>query len=133
MSDECPAAQLLRRADCILAVVDMQAKLVPEIAGAAEVVRSCRRIVRAADLLGVPVVFTEQYPRGLGPTVPQLVELFRDRRPIEKTAFGCFDCSAFAEHLGQTGRTALLLCGIEAPIRVFQTAAQALQRGFRVY
>ena len=111
----------------------MQARLVPAIAGAPALVRACRRAVRAFDLLGEPVMFTEQYPQGLGSTVPELAGLFGERVPISKTCFGCFDCAEFAEGVEQTGRQTLLLCGIEAHICVYQTALQALRRGFAVY
>lgn len=127
-----PAARLLRREEAALVVIDMQARLLPVIAGEALVLRSCRRAVRALDLLGVPVLSTEQYPQGLGPTVPALAELLRDRRPISKTCFGCFDCADFVQAVEQTGRRVLLLCGIEAHICVYQTALQALSRGFTV-
>ncbi|MGI8914093.1 MAG: hydrolase [Chloroflexota bacterium] len=127
-----PAARLLRRAATILVVIDMQARLVPVIAEAPAIVHACRRAVRACDVLGVPVIFTEQYPQGLGPTVDGVAELFGERRPIAKTTFGCFDCDDFAQAIEQTGRRSLLLCGIEAHICVFQTALQAMDRGLDV-
>ncbi|HVA62426.1 MAG TPA: isochorismatase family protein [Terriglobales bacterium] len=114
-------------------VIDMQARLVPAITAAPAVVRACRRAIRALDLLAVPVIFTEQYPQGLGPTVEGVAELFGERRPVAKTSFGCFNSDAFAQALEQSGRRSLLLCGIEAHICVFQTAVQALRRGFAVY
>lgn len=128
-----PARRRLRRDDAIVVAVDMQEKLVPAIAGAADIVRGCRRMIRAADVLGVPVVFTEQYPRGLGATVPELAELFNGRQPIQKTEFGCYACDEFAEAMRQAGRSQVLLCGIEAHICVFQTGLQALERGATVY
>lgn len=128
-----PVATLLRREDAVLVVIDMQSRLLPVIAEDAAVVRSCRRAVRALDLLGVPVLFTEQYPQGLGPTVPALSELWHGRQPVSKICFGCFDCAEFAAAVEQAGRRALLLCGIEAHICVYQTALQALSRGLVVY
>jgi nicotinamidase-related amidase len=132
-TQQSPLATPLRREDALLVVVDMQARLVPVIAEEAALVRSCRRAVRALDLLGVPAIFTEQYPQGLGPTVPSLAELLQGRQPISKTCFGCFDCAEFAGAVEQTGRRALLLCGIEAHICVYQTALQALRRGYAVH
>ncbi|HEY8742046.1 MAG TPA: isochorismatase family protein [Chloroflexota bacterium] len=128
-----PAARLLQRGDATLVVIDMQARLVPVIVGAPAIVHACRRAIRAFDLLGEPVIFTEQYPRGLGPTVPDLAGLLGERQPISKTCFGCFDCAEFVQAVEQTGRQVLLLCGIEAHICVYQTALQALNRGFMVY
>jgi nicotinamidase-related amidase len=81
----------------------------------------------------VPVLFTEQYPKGLGPTVPGLASLFGETRPIAKTAFGCYGCDEFADAIDRLGRRSVLLCGIEAHICVYQTAAQALERGAAVY
>jgi nicotinamidase-related amidase len=128
-----PAARLLQRDDALLVVIDMQARLVPVIAGAPAVVRACRRAVRAFDLLKVPAIFTEQYPQGLGPTVPELAELLGERQAIAKTTFGCFNCDPFVQAIEQSGRRSLLLCGIEAHICVFQTSLQALGRGLDVY
>lgn len=133
MANPSSSTELLKRDDCLLVVIDMQAKLLPEIVGAAEVVRSCRRMVRAAGVLGVPVIYTEQYPRGLGPTVAELATWIGDGGPIEKTAFGCYDCAEFAQRVAEVGKRTLLLCGIEAHICVCQTALQSLSRGHRVY
>lgn len=127
------AGRILERPEVVLAVVDLQARLVPAIAEAPAVVRSCRRIIRACDVLGVPILFTEQYPQGLGPTVPEVAELFAERRPIAKTTFGCFACDDFVQTIEHTGRRSLLLAGVEAHICVFQTALQAMARGFDVY
>jgi len=128
-----PAARLLERDDALLVVIDMQARLVPAIADAPAVVRACRRAVRACDVLTVPAIFTEQYPQGLGPTVPEVAALLGERRAIAKTTFGCFNCDPFVDAVAQSGRHSLLLCGIEAHICVFQTSVQALGRGFEVY
>lgn len=127
------AARLLERDDALLVVIDMQARLVPVIADAPAVVRACRRAVRACDVLTVPAIFTEQYPHGLGPTVPEVAALLGERRAIAKTTFGCFNCDPFVDAVAQSGRHSLLLCGIEAHICVFQTSVQALGRGFEVY
>lgn len=127
------AARLLERADTVLAVIDVQTRLMSAIAGAPAVLRACRRAVRGFDLLGVPALFTEQYPKGLGPTSPEVADLFGARAPITKTEFGCFACADFATALEQTGRRSLLLCGVEAHICIYQTALQALARGYTVY
>lgn len=126
-------SRLLRREEVVLAVVDLQARLVPAIAGAPALLRACRRIIRTCDLLGVPTLFTEQYPQGLGPTVPEVADLFAGRQPVAKTTFGCFACPDFVRAIEQTGRRSLLLAGVEAHICVFQTALQALTLGFDVY
>lgn len=128
-----PAGRLLQRGDALLLVIDMQARLVPVIAESAAVVRACRRAIRALDVLGVPAMFTEQYPQGLGATIPALAQLMGERRAIAKTAFGCFDCEPFVQAVERTGRRSLLLCGVEAHICIFQTALQALGRGLDVY
>lgn len=127
------ARRLLHRDESVLVVVDVQEKLLPAITAAEHILRGCRRMVRAAQTLGVPVLFTEQYPKGLGPTVPGLAALFGETRPIAKTAFGCYGCAEFADAIDRLRRPSVLLCGIEAHICVYQTAAQALARGAAVY
>jgi nicotinamidase-related amidase len=93
----------------------------------AEVARQCGRLVEGAGILGVPVVATEQYPKGLRHTAPE-VRLPGDAPRIEKTVFS----AARAEGFDLAGRDQVLLCGIEAHVCVMQTALDLLDRGVAV-
>jgi nicotinamidase-related amidase len=91
------------------------------------VARACGRLVQGAGILGVPVVATEQYPKGLKHTAPE-VGLPPDVAPVEKTVFSA--CRAEGFDLG--GRDQVLVCGIEAHVCVAQTALDLLDRGVAV-
>ena len=110
----------LDRDDAVLLVVDIQERLAVAMAERERVVANAGHLIAAAKLLGVPLVLTEQYPKGLGPTVPELRAL--DPAPvIEKMTFDCCGEPAFAPALEQTGRSTVIVCGMEAHICVLQT------------
>ncbi len=129
------ARTLLHPGGTALVVIDVQEKLVqlvPEEAGR-RVVRTLSRLIPLMDLLGVSVLWTEQYPAGLGRTVSELAALLEGRPRFEKTVFGCFGAPGFGGWLWEHGISRLLLTGIETHICVLQTAIQALQAGLTVH
>jgi nicotinamidase-related amidase len=109
----------------VLCVIDVQERLVAAMADAERVVARCRRLADAARLLGAPAVLTEQYPRGLGRTVPSLASVLP--APIEKMSFSCMGASAFAAAV-PVGSVAVL-CGLETHVCVAQTALDLLASG----
>lgn len=114
-----------------LVVIDVQEafrKAVPEFEAVA---RAASTLVRGAEAVGVPIVVTEQYPRGLGSTVPEIAErLPEDVVPIEKVAFSAAEADGFA--LGKD-RDQALVCGIEAHVCVNQTVLDLLGSGTEVH
>ncbi|MBN2216617.1 MAG: hydrolase [Pirellulales bacterium] len=114
-----------------LLCIDLQEKLVASIAGGDRVVWNVRRLVDGAKVLGVEVVGTEQYPRGLGPTVATLAERLG---PLpDKLAFSCGECPEIFERLRQRRISDILVCGIEAHVCVQQTVLDLLADGWRVF
>jgi nicotinamidase-related amidase len=113
-----------------LLVVDVQEKLVPLIVDRDLVIANAVRLVRGARCLKLPVWATEQYPEGLGPTVPALAELIPDRP--SKTVFHCCAVPQLLEQLYGRQIRHLTLVGIEAHVCVAQTALELLRLGFRV-
>ncbi len=113
-----------------LLVVDVQEKLVPRIVDRDLMLANAVRLVRAAKHLGLPVWATEQYPEGLGPTVPALAELI-PHRP-SKTVFHCCAVPQLLEQLYGRQIRHLTLAGIEAHVCVSQTALELLRLGFGV-
>lgn len=125
---------LLRPERTALVVVDLQEKLLPAIDGQEAVVANSVLLLRLARALDLPVVLTTQYRRGLGPTVPSVLEAARFADPLDKTSFGCFGDEAFRERLGAlSGRDQLLVSGVEAHICVAQTVLGALSHGYAVH
>lgn len=114
----------------LLCVIDVQERLVPAMANASATVESCRRLAVAAGLLGVPIVATEQYRKGLGATVPELSALLPP--PIEKLDFSCWGADAFREALPE-GVAQIVLCGLETHVCVAQTALDLLAQGYAVF
>lgn len=117
-----------------LAVVDVQEKLCGAMEPAAlqELVKNCGILLQAAQLLEIPAVHTEQYPRGLGPTVADLHPWLAPGTAVEKTCFSCSDESAFVARLHRD-RPQLVLAGMEAHICILQSALQLQAAGRQVF
>src|SRR4051812_12049693 len=126
-----PHATQMSAADTGLLVIDMQEKLLPLIPGNAALVRDVAFLLDAARLLGMTVQATEQYPKGLGPTAPELARRLPPRP--EKTAFSSCAIPEVAETFHREARPKVVLCGIEAHVCVLNTALDLLALGFRVY
>ena len=117
--------------DTVLVVVDVQEKLMPLIAGAARITWNLRRLLDGAEVVGLKVLATEQYPQGLGPTIAPLLERLGD--VPSKTAFSCAGCEPFVKQLEASGASKALVSGIEAHVCVQQTVLDLVSRGYRVY
>lgn len=120
----------LNPAASLLCVIDVQERLVGVVADAATVVARCRRLADAARLLGVPTILTEQYRKGLGPTVAELADVLPP--PIEKASFSCCGAEGFAATLPD-GVGQIVLCGLETHVCVAQTALDLLAEGYGVF
>lgn len=123
-----PHAPLARPEESILVVIDMQERMISALTDGAATVAAVGRMIRAARLLGVPILWTEQYPDGLGPTAAALRTLFPpDARPIVKCTCSCWRDSRFKESLIGAQRESVLLVGAETHVCVQQTALDLLQ------
>jgi hypothetical protein len=93
------------------------------------------RLLRLAEVLGLPVIVTTQYARGLGPLHPEVLRHTENLKPFDKTSFGCFGDPSFAGHLQAAAPSAntLLLAGVESHICVTQTALGAMAAGYLVH
>ncbi|AJF06338.1 isochorismatase family protein [Geoalkalibacter subterraneus] len=125
---------ILERDQAVLVVVDVQERLVPAMDQGryAEVLRNIDFVLKSARLLEVPVVGTEQYPRGIGHMVPELADACRDK-VIEKLTFGCCGEPSFIEHMNSLGRRQAIVVGMEAHVCVYQTVLGLLREGFDVH
>jgi nicotinamidase-related amidase len=110
-----------RDSSCLL-VVDIQEKLLPAMQDPMLVVRNAGILMQAAARLGIPILVSEQYPQGLGPTVAELRHLAPADAAFAKTAFSCADDPELRRRLEELKRPQAIICGIEAHVCVLQTA-----------
>ncbi len=124
----------LSRDGAALAVIDMQEAFRSVIPDFGEVALRIGKAVEGARLLELPVIVTEQYPKGLKHTAEEIVtRLPAELEPIEKSCFSSCGADDFLSQLGRGNIKQVLVCGIEAHICVMQTALDLLERGFEVY
>lgn len=124
---------LIERAQSLLLVVDIQEKLAPAIHDGAAAIANNRRLLAGAERLGVPIFVSEQYVRGLGPTVAELLPLPAGAQRIDKLHFSCAREPGFLDALEQTGRRQILVTGMEAHVCVLQTVLGLLAAGYDVF
>ena len=123
--------ELISPEDTALLVVDVQERLVPAIAGHQQVVWNVRRLIDGAKILALPVAATEQYPKGLGNTVPIIAQ--RLGEIPSKLTFSCLECGRIFDDLRNRGFHKLLVCGVEAHVCVQQTVLDLLADAWQVY
>lgn len=125
---------LLDRHRAVVVLIDVQEAYRSVLHGWDEVTAACARLVQGAAILGVPLLVTEQYPRGLGHTTPTVAaHLPADLAPIEKMTMSCCGAPSFGERLRATGRTQVLVAGIETHACVNQTVHDLLAAGHQVH
>ncbi|KAA5605368.1 hydrolase [Roseospira marina] len=124
---------LIDAARSLLVIIDIQERLCPVMDDPRRVLFNAARLLKGATLLDVPVICTEQYPTGLGPTMIDVRELLPEGAVIEKTSFGSMGEAAFRDALERTGRDQVVLLGTEAHVCVLQTALGLREAGMPVF
>lgn len=135
-----PAATVLRREDAVLVVVDIQERLAAAMSRREQVIARSGLLIRVAPIVGMPVLVTRQYPKGLGDLEPDLITALDQSASdgaviehVDKVHFDCFAESSFCDALLATGRKQMLLVGMETHICVTQTALAGLSEGMDVH
>ncbi len=123
----------LHKDDTALAIVDIQEKLATVMKVRDEVVKNCLHLIELARVLHLPTVITEQYPKGLGPTVEEIRGALPDHKPIEKLTFSCCEEPRFLEEIRALKKRNIVLTGMETHICVLQTCLGLLKEGFHVH
>ena len=111
-------------------VIDIQERLVPVMQNKDELVKNCGILVSGLQELGVPLLVTQQYTKGLGETVDEIKSVIADFQSIEKRDFSCCDEATVAERLQEAGRKIVLILGIESHVCVLQTALDLKENGY---
>jgi nicotinamidase-related amidase len=124
---------MLDKTKAALVAIDFQDGLLPSIPVGQTIVPQAVKLIRCCRELGLPVLWTEQYPKGLGRTTKSVANALEGMTPIEKVAFGCFGCQEFEESAGALGRSQLVVTGIESHVCVMQTVLRALEMGYSCF
>ncbi len=120
----------IQRNDCLALIIDIQEKLFPHISENQIMLRNQIKLIKGSQVLGLPAIVTEQYRRGIGPTVAPIIELFGDNFTFkEKTEFSCFENSEIKESILHANKKNLVIIGIEAHVCVMQTVLDAIDLG----
>jgi isochorismate hydrolase len=114
-----------------LLIVDVQQGLAPVMSDPRRVYRGCTLLLRAASCLGLPIVISEQYPKGLGPTAPDVMEWAPEGAVMEKLHFSCAHDEAILARIKETGRDQIVIAGIESHVCVLQSALGFKDAGFK--
>jgi len=118
--------------NAVLIVVDVQGKLAQLMHEKDRLFDNLSRLIRGAGVLALPVICTEQNPKALGPTIPQLAPLVTTE-PIPKLTFSCCQEARFMDELTKLGRRQVLLSGIEAHICIYQTSVELVENDYDVH
>jgi nicotinamidase-related amidase len=123
---------MLTTENSALVLVDVQGKLAQAMHNKEAFLDNIIRLVKGAQIFELPILWTEQYPDGLGPTMPEIAELLPDQNPISKLSFSCCGNPEFMEALKALQRKNMLVSGIEAHVCVYLTAADLVNLGYDV-
>jgi nicotinamidase-related amidase len=123
---------MLNAENTALILVDFQEKLMRAMHDKEPLLENAARLVAGAKILGLPILWSEQNPKGLGETVPELKDLLADYAPVTKLSFSCCGEPDFMKRLENLNRRQLLVAGIEAHVCVYQTVADLIANGYEV-
>lgn len=117
----------------LLLIVDVQERLAAVMSDKQKVIANCLHLIEAAKLLDLPIIVTEQYPQGLGPTVSEIKNALPLYSPVEKIAFDCCKEPSFLENVSSVKRKKIILAGMETHICVLQTCLGLLQQDYSIH
>ena len=118
--------------DCCLVIVDVQGKLAQLMAEKEVLFKNIQILIQAARILEIPILWCQQVPDALGPTLPAIAELLAGLEPVNKSSFSSCGEQRFNAKLNALGREQVLLCGIETHVCVYQTAMDVMEGGLDV-
>ena len=121
-------ASLLNAENSLLLIVDFQEKFIGAVSGMEEVGKRIAVLAKAAALLQIPIIVSEQYPKGLGRTLSEILSVLPQGTPvIEKLSFSAMDVPEWAEAVRSSKRNQIILCGAETHVCILQTAMDLIQ------
>jgi len=124
---------LIDKDQSALLIIDIQERLLPVMNAPDMVVENSKHLIKGASILGVDVLASEQYPKGLGHLVEPVLSLLSDGAVQEKETFSCMADERFAQHFNALNKTQAIICGIEAHVCVLQTTIELIANGVKVF
>lgn len=124
---------LLRKDEVVLVIVDIQERLAAVMSEREKVIGNSLHLIEIARLLNIPVVVTEQYPKGLGPTVDEIKQAIPQLKPLAKISFSCCGEPNFLSLLSAGRKRKVVLAGMETHVCVLQTCVDLLKNGYIVH
>jgi len=124
---------MLKIENAVLVIIDVQGKLATLMHNREAFYQNVVRMIRGAQVLGIPVIWNEQLPDKLGPTIPEIKEVLAATSPLVKRTFSCCGNTDFIDQLETSGRKQVLLAGMETHVCVYQTAMDLLPDGYEVH
>ena len=120
---------------CCLLIIDLQERLLPHIFNKEKIKHNSNKLIELFVELNIPIIYSEQYPKGLGPTVNCLKKRLTDSNSkiIEKTTFSAFENEELKNYLTHINKKQVIIIGIESHICVLQTTIDLLESGRQVY
>ncbi|MEE4113673.1 MAG: hydrolase [Desulfobacteraceae bacterium] len=123
---------MLKKKNAVLLLVDVQGKLARLMHEKERLFDNLQKLIKGIQVLGIPVLWVEQNPAGLGPTIPEVADMLSDVKPIPKMSFSSCRNDRFLQGLKTLDRHQVLVAGIETHICVYQTAADLVDMGYEV-
>jgi len=124
---------LIKADQSCLIVIDVQERLVPAMQAPARAIRNSQTLMTVATRLDIPMLLTEQYPKGLGRIVPELQDLAKGGKVLEKMHFSCMNDPIFAAEFKALERRQAVIVGMEAHICVMQTGVNLMEQGYEIF
>jgi len=122
---------ILQRNSTALLIIDIQDRILAAMQNNQQLIKNTLKLIKGFRILNLPVIYTEQYPKGLGPTSAALLEELKGINPVQKMSFSCFGADGFAEQLFSKNIKQVVVAGIESHVCVQQTVMDLLANGFQ--
>jgi len=117
--------------NCIAVLIDVQERLFPVMGQSDDLLRACLTLLQGMEILEIPLLITEQYPKGLGTTLKDLSDLASGIEPMEKISFSCMGDAVFKATLEESKRKQVIIAGIESHVCVMQTVRDLQEAGYQ--
>ena len=132
MSEVKRFSKLLKPDQTALLIIDIQERILPVISNNQMVVDNTLKLIKGFKILNLPIYFTEQYPKGLGPTHKTITDELGDIKPFDKMSFSCSGASDLFEEFNKKNLSQMVVCGIESHVCVQQTVLDLIENGIQV-